>query len=519
LKKSVAVSLLTLVTALGAGWVAGPAQAAGPGAQGSSVQLRANTAAAAGPAVALRLEPLGDSITYGSRSSTGNGYRGPLWNELTAEGYPLDFVGPVLEGTMADSSNEGHPGWQINALQGIVGGSLATYQPNVVTLMAGTNDLIQNDDVADAPARLSALIDQITAGDPGVTVLVANLIVSTNANVVADRAAFNAALPGIIQSKQAAGEHVALVDMSALTTADLVSDGIHPDDTGYQLMADAWNKGVQAAAAAGWITAPASMGAPTGGASGEVSAGIAGKCLDVNGGNSADGTAVQLWTCNHTAAQTWTVYTDDTLRALGKCLDATGGGTADGTTAQLYTCNGTGAQLWQPYNGGYLNLASGKCLDDPASSATDGTQLELWDCNGGANQQWAAAGLGPVLSGLAGKCLDDLAGSNIDGTQADLWDCNSSAAQQWVVRGGTLQASGLCLDVNGGGTADGTIVQLWDCNGTGGQNWQAGPNGSLVNPQSGKCLDDPGINTANGTQLDIWDCNGGANQQWILPTT
>ena len=461
------------------------------------------------------MEPLGDSITYGSHSSTGNGYRGPLWNGLSGEGYELNFVGSVLEGSMADSSNEGHPGWRIDALQDIVNGSVSTYRPNVVLLMAGANDLIQDDNVATAPSRLNALIDQITANDPGVTVLVGNLIPSLNANIVADGPAFNAALPAIIQSKQEAGDHVALVDMyDALTTADLGPDGIHPTDTGYQLMAQAWNTAIQSASTAGWFSTPASVGAATGEGSGEVQAGIVGDCLDVNGGNSADGTAVQLWTCNHTTAQTWTVFNDDTLRALGKCLDATAGATGDGTQVQLYTCNGTGAQVRQPYNGGYLNLASGRCLDDPTSSTTVGTQLQLYDCNGTAAQAWAAAGLGPAVSGIAGKCLDDYAACNVDGTKADLYSCNGTGAQQWILRGGVMQAGGMCLDVNGSGTADGTLVQLWDCNGTAGQTWVPPSNGSLLNPQSGKCLDDPGQGTTDGTQLDIWDCNGGANQVW-----
>ncbi|MFD0636487.1 hypothetical protein ACFQ9X_37820 [Catenulispora yoronensis] len=45
--------------------------------------------------MAIRLEPLGASITYGYQSSTGNGYRGPLYDELTGEGHQLDFVGSV----------------------------------------------------------------------------------------------------------------------------------------------------------------------------------------------------------------------------------------------------------------------------------------------------------------------------------------------------------------------------------------------------------------------------------------
>jgi lysophospholipase L1-like esterase len=514
-KKLAVAPVLTLVAALGMACAAVPAQAARGAA--SSLQAQTSVRAATDVTSSLRLEPMGDSITYGYQSSTGNGYRGPLWDELTGEGHPLDFVGSVQGGTMPDPDNEGHSGWRIDQLAAITDSSLATYKPNVVTLMIGTNDMGQDYQVSTAPARLEALVDQIVNDDPTVTVLLANLIVSTNTVVEANEPAFNAAIPGIVQSEQAAGKHVAFVDMSALTTADL-ADALHPNDAGYQLMADAWNKGIQAADAAGWITPPVSLGSPTPRTASAVVSGIAGKCLDVNTGSSANGTAVQLYGCNRTAAQSWTPYSDGTLRALGKCLDATGGGTADGTLTDLYDCNGSGGQVWQSYDGGYRNLVSGRCLDDPGASTTDGTQLDLWDCNGGANQQWTLQALaGPVTSGISGKCLDDNGGSSADGAVVDLWDCNNSAAQQWSSSNGTVQINGKCLDITGGATTDGALVDLWDCNGGGNQQWTA-ENGTLVNPASGKCLDDPGFSTTNGTQLDIWDCTGGTNQQWT-PTS
>ncbi len=112
-------------------------------------------------------------------------------------------------------------------------------------------------------------------------------------------------------------------------------------------------------------------------------------CLDVRGASSADGTPVQIYTCNGTNAQSWTVNSNGTLNVLGKCLDVTGAGTANGTLVQLYTCNGTGAQQWQPQsNGELLNSNSGKCLDDTNFSTTPGTQSQIWACAGGANQQW-----------------------------------------------------------------------------------------------------------------------------------
>ncbi|MFE5889715.1 ricin-type beta-trefoil lectin domain protein [Streptomyces sp. NPDC056462] len=74
--------------------------------------------------------------------------------------------------------------------------------------------------------------------------------------------------------------------------------------------------------------------------------GLAGKCLDVAGADSANGTAVQLHDCNGTAAQQWTVGSDGTIRALGKCLDITGSSTADGAKAQLWSCTGGANQKW-----------------------------------------------------------------------------------------------------------------------------------------------------------------------------
>ena len=52
--------------------------------------------------------------------------------------------------------------------------------------------------------------------------------------------------------------------------------------------------------------------------------------LDVAGANSANGTQVQIYTCNGTAAQQWVVGADGTIRGLGKCLDVAAAGTANG---------------------------------------------------------------------------------------------------------------------------------------------------------------------------------------------
>ncbi|MFF1275780.1 lectin [Streptomyces marokkonensis] len=129
-------------------------------------------------------------------------------------------------------------------------------------------------------------------------------------------------------------------------------------------------------------------GSPSEPRAGEVR-GVGGKCLDVDDAGTADGTEVQIWTCNSTAAQRWTVAEDGSLRALGKCLDVSGGGSADGTRVQLWTCNGTGAQKWaaQP-DGTVRNPQSGKCLDASGGTWNDGTPVHLWTCHTGPNQKW-----------------------------------------------------------------------------------------------------------------------------------
>jgi glucosylceramidase len=127
-----------------------------------------------------------------------------------------------------------------------------------------------------------------------------------------------------------------------------------------------------------------------GGSTGPIT-GLGGKCVDVAGANSANGTAVQLYDCNNSAAQQWTIGTDGTIRALGKCLDVSGGSTADGAVVQLYDCNGSGAQAWQvTASRDITNTAANKCLDVKDNSSANGARLQLWTCTGAANQKWTA---------------------------------------------------------------------------------------------------------------------------------
>jgi hypothetical protein len=70
-------------------------------------------------------------------------------------------------------------------------------------------------------------------------------------------------------------------------------------------------------------------------------------------------------------------------------MDVAGGGTANGTAVQLYTCNGTGAQQFVLSGAGDLvNPQADRCVDIKEWNGADGGRLQLWDCAGTANQKW-----------------------------------------------------------------------------------------------------------------------------------
>jgi ricin-type beta-trefoil lectin protein len=116
--------------------------------------------------------------------------------------------------------------------------------------------------------------------------------------------------------------------------------------------------------------------------------GYQGLCLDDRSASAANFNPIQVYTCNGSSAQNWTVTSGNTLQVLGKCLDVNAAGTANGTTVDLYDCNGTGAQTWVPQsNGTLLNPNSGKCLDDTGFGGS-GTQAQIWTCAASANQKW-----------------------------------------------------------------------------------------------------------------------------------
>jgi lysophospholipase L1-like esterase len=330
----------------------------------------------------VRIMPLGDSITEGTQVP--GGYRIGLWQRLSAGGYRADFVGTQFNGpaSLGDHDHEGHPGWRIDQIDANIVGWLQSARPRTVLLHIGTNDVLQNFDLAGAPGRLSTLIDHITANAPTADVFVATIIPLASASQETAVRSFNAAIPGIVQSKVGNGQHVHLVDMHAALTAADLTDGIHPTAAGYDKMAATWFAAMR--------SVPGAIGDPGTSTSGALISAASGRCLDVANSNNANGVQPIIWDCNGGANQSWT-FNGQSIQALGKCLDAPVNAAA-GAKTQLWDCNGGTNQQWTLNNDGTIRgTRSGLCLDVDHNLTANGTPVLLWTCTAAANQRWSRA--------------------------------------------------------------------------------------------------------------------------------
>ncbi len=83
--------------------------------------------------------------------------------------------------------------------------------------------------------------DEIIAAAPDALVVVAKITPLSTTAWNATVKAYNDAIPGLVQTRAAAGKHVILADMNTgFTSAMLHSDGIHPVQAGYDFMGDEW---------------------------------------------------------------------------------------------------------------------------------------------------------------------------------------------------------------------------------------------------------------------------------------
>ncbi|MCA2217985.1 glycosyl hydrolase [Jidongwangia harbinensis] len=157
--------------------------------------------------------------------------------------------------------------------------------------------------------------------------------------------------------------------------------------------------------AAGLAAVPDAGASPGGAGNDAAIVGVADRCVDVRWGKDADGTPVQLWTCNGTGAQRWTFEGQQgPVRALGKCLAVADGSAGEGAAVRLSACDDSDGQRWWVTNGRLINAGTGKCLDAHGGTGK-GTPLQVRTCADRPAQAWIApasvAGLAAPKKGVS----------------------------------------------------------------------------------------------------------------------
>jgi len=243
----------------------GAGGAAGSGGQpgsGGGAAGTAGSSAGGGPGSfnpcpasgACKVLPLGDSITWGVNYD--GGYRVKVFADATTDQKNLTFVGKLsngpttVSGAMFPKNNEGHSGWTIQQLDDIVTGKstdanyngkklLVDLAPHIVLLHAGTNDTSRMP--TGMPDRLGTLIDHIVQDAPDALLVVTTIVPIKQGSYGAIGETFDNAIPAVVQTRIDAGKHIVLVDMfKSFPSNGLGSDGVHPNQQGYEWMAGVW---------------------------------------------------------------------------------------------------------------------------------------------------------------------------------------------------------------------------------------------------------------------------------------
>ncbi len=221
----------------------------------------------------IKVMCFGDSITDGFWLP--GGYRNTLCSLLTGQGRApeVDFVGPNWGGSGYDPQHAGYSGFSINdiaqadsisgqrtGISGFAGSLMDTYQPDVVMLQIGTNDILSLYDLEHLGERLKPLALCITEKLPenGVLYLATLPVMDATNTLYISEYYFdtekmdaavelcNTQIRAVAKEMQDAGEPVVLAEVGKLLTKADLYDGVHPSEAGYQKMGEFWYEKLEA---------------------------------------------------------------------------------------------------------------------------------------------------------------------------------------------------------------------------------------------------------------------------------
>jgi lysophospholipase L1-like esterase len=221
----------------------------------------------------LQILPLGNSITQAS--NVYQSYRYPLWKKLLDDGLDFNFVGshtqhylcgtptfPDYLGQSFDMDHEGHWGWRCDEVlqgdgssagcrgSGSLSDWLATYTPDIALVHLGTNDMFQSTGGTGAInitiGELKAIVDTLRADNPNMIILLALLIPTSDPDHSWKIPLINAQIPQIAIDKYDPNSPIIIVDQFTGydPVADNQSDGVHPNASGEEKMAQKWRDAI-----------------------------------------------------------------------------------------------------------------------------------------------------------------------------------------------------------------------------------------------------------------------------------
>ncbi|KAJ6127941.1 Lipase GDSL [Penicillium samsonianum] len=202
--------------------------------------------------------PLGGSVTYGSESTDGNGYRRILQEILVSDGYIVDMVGSRKSGSMQNNDNEGWRGFRIEQVTNKAKGSVPSLLPNLFTVNVGSNDCVQDFEIETAGKRMSDMLEYLWTASAGSTVVLSTLLPNLDGKIESRVLRVNEQFWKIAKAKTVEGKKVIIVDMHGSDGPQIsdLADGTHPNDVGYAKMATIWRRGIHEAVHKDFIQEP-----------------------------------------------------------------------------------------------------------------------------------------------------------------------------------------------------------------------------------------------------------------------
>ena len=189
-------------------------------------------------------------MVIGHGSSDSNSFREKLRDMMP--GNRVDYIGSKSAGNMSNNACECHSGFPIGPLIDVAQQSLHL-KPNVILVIGGTNDLLHDMNLKEAPQVMGRLIDNLTSTLPDATLVVAKLPPFGNTFIDRKRPPFNNGLDPVVEKRQREGRRVLLVDAAVPVELIDKKDQLHPNDVGYQMIADKFYVALVEAGLRGWI--------------------------------------------------------------------------------------------------------------------------------------------------------------------------------------------------------------------------------------------------------------------------